>query len=433
MSGIKNLFVFLTEYDQSIRIEYRMFNVMCLIAVLTVAASIPFTIFIGLHSTSLILLAMLLALMFIYFLARFRRRYTLAILLVATCVPALLCVNFFYSAGIMGSTLPSLVLTLFLVLIVIGRKFSILLTAICLISGMVIIATEYFHPELLAHTVINRRSIYIGTAYTHLFSVCVIFFGIYHLRRIYYKEKMASDHRATQLELINEEKNKLFSIVAHDLRAPLASIQGYMQLLKVYDIQSDERETMESKLTEALSGTQQMLDNLLSWSRSQLTSMTAVLGAHRMVTILTPMLQMQQAMALEKGLTFDVTLPEEVGAYCDADMLQLVVRNLLGNAIKFTPVGGSVRFIAEQGKNDCLLIVTDTGIGIPAEKSSTIFSLKTKSTFGTDNEKGIGLGLYLCKEYTLLQNGKIWFEQNKVQGTTFYVSLPLTPAAPQTS
>jgi len=130
MSGIKNLFVFLTEYDQSIRIEYRMFNVMCLIAVLTVAASIPFTILIGLHSTSLILLAMLLALMFIYFLARFRRRYTLAILLVATCVPALLCVNFFYSAGIMGSTLPSLVLTLFLVLIVIGIKFSILLTAI---------------------------------------------------------------------------------------------------------------------------------------------------------------------------------------------------------------------------------------------------------------------------------------------------------------
>jgi two-component system sensor histidine kinase/response regulator len=104
-------------------------------------------------------------------------------------------------------------------------------------------------------------------------------------------------------------------------------------------------------------------------------------------------------------------------------MLQLIVRNLLNNAIKFSSVNGKIDVaITEQGKS-CLIAIRDNGIGISASKKENIFSLKSKATYGTNNEKGVGLGLKLAKTYVELQNGRIWFESAEGKGTTFYVEL----------
>ncbi|HEY0670370.1 MAG TPA: ATP-binding protein, partial [Sphingobacteriaceae bacterium] len=108
----------------------------------------------------------------------------------------------------------------------------------------------------------------------------------------------------------------------------------------------------------------------------------------------------------------------------DPDMLQVIIRNLINNSIKFTKPGGEIHIECRQLKTNCLFAVRDTGIGMSNNKLAEIFSLKAHSTYGTHNEKGVGLGLILCNEFTEAQNGKIWVESTEGQGTVFYISLP---------
>ena len=100
------------------------------------------------------------------------------------------------------------------------------------------------------------------------------------------------------------------------------------------------------------------------------------------------------------------------------------MRNLLSNAIKFTPQNGKINFKAKHIGRECWLIIRDNGVGISAEKQKELFSMRAEPTFGTDNEKGAGLGLLLCKEFTELQGGRIWLESPEGEGTVFYVSMP---------
>lgn len=422
MNQVKKAALFLTEYNVLTKLEYRIFNTMCVLAVLIVAISIPFSIYIGLTTTALVMSSLMVALSFVYYLARFRRKYRLAITLASAFVPGVLCANFFYSGGIVGTTLPSLFMTLFLIMIVIPKRLAVPITVFCMILGLSVIAAEYFYPQLVSTTYYDRSSFYLDTAYTHFFGNLILFFGIYTLKRAYYVEKAFADKRANELEMLNQERNKLFSIVSHDLRAPLTSIQGYLQLLKITELDSQERVDVEGKLTDSVGGTLQMLDNLLSWSKSQLIKNDPVMKLHNLSELLMPLLQMHEAQALEKGISFNYELPDSISLNCDANMLQLVVRNLIANAIKFTGNGESIEVKAQNTEGKCLITIADTGIGIPKKHSSEIFSLNSGSIFGTANEKGIGLGLYLSWEYTMMQNGKIWFEDNHEKGTIFYLS-----------
>jgi len=108
-------------------------------------------------------------------------------------------------------------------------------------------------------------------------------------------------------------------------------------------------------------------------------------------------------------------------------MMQVVFRNLIGNAIKFTPEGGTVRIGSQLSGNECIISVSDNGIGISTERQAVIFSLHVQSTYGTKNEKGVGLGLLLTQEFVAAQDGKIWFESIPPEGTTFFIAMPRPP------
>ena len=138
-----------------------------------------------------------------------------------------------------------------------------------------------------------------------------------------------------------------------------------------------------------------------------------------------PVLQIIQVPAREKGIEIDNLLPAAVFLVADQDMLQLIVRNLVNNAVKFTPPGGKVRVCCKTENQECKVMVTDNGVGIPPEQQATLFSLKTNSTYGTKQEKGTGLGLVLCKEFVELQNGSIGFESKKDIGTKVYFKLKM--------
>lgn len=414
---------FVTGFTAGMKLEHRIFNMMCLIAIVLVAVSIPLNVSIGLEFTALLFCGLLIALMVVFYLARFRNKFKLAIISVSIFAPFVLSVNYFFSGGIWGVTLPSLVLTFFLIIIVAPRRVSGLLAMLCLASCIVLPWIEYHYPHMVELSYDRLGSRFLDTTYTSIISVLAIYIGIASLKSAYYKEKKRADLRATELEKLNNEKNKLFSIISHDLRSPLASIQNYLFLLQSQYLSQEDRLNLEQKLSITVNGTQEMLDNLLHWSKSQLEKVSTSLNENQIDETLLPLMKLQQTAAEEKGIEFHWHFNTTRPVLSDANMLQLIVRNLTSNAIKFTPKGGIIRVTAHSVTDGCLISVEDNGKGISSEAKKTIFSLSAKSTYGTANEKGVGLGLYLCHEYTRVQNGKIWHESNSENGTTFHLIL----------
>jgi two-component system sensor histidine kinase/response regulator len=130
-----------------------------------------------------------------------------------------------------------------------------------------------------------------------------------------------------------------------------------------------------------------------------------------------------------KGITLEVSIDPNIMVTGNGEMLDLVVRNLVGNAIKFTSPGGNISVHTRIEGINCLIEVKDSGTGTPVSLTQDIFHLSGSSNAGTLNEKGVGLGLVLCKEYTEIQNGTIWFECDSISGTTFLLQLPLHTAS----
>jgi len=186
-----------------------------------------------------------------------------------------------------------------------------------------------------------------------------------------------------------------------------------------------EKKQIKHRLLQVTKDTSEMLNNVLAWSKSQLDGARVDISAVDVAYELTKGLSLEKNIAYRKNITLELNLIENVVIAADLNMFQIVVRNLVNNAIKFTPDGGAVVVFLERDHKCCFIKVKDNGIGINKEDQSGLFNLTALSTFGTNNEKGVGLGLLLCKEFTELQGGKIWYEANTDKGSTFVVSFRL--------
>jgi two-component system sensor histidine kinase/response regulator len=291
--------------------------------------------------------------------------------------------------------------------------------------------TQYYFPSLVPSSYPTLASRFTDTVSAYIVVILSLFFSLKYIRRNYEIEKKSALNRALdielkniQLELLNGEKNKLFSIVAHDLRSPLASIQSYLELLTAYPLKEEEKKEIELKLLSLTKNTSNMMANLLSWSKSQLEGVRVNIQPLDLLKTLRDMLKVETSIAHEKNISLTYHINENIYIEADANMLLLVVRNLISNAIKFTPSGGNIQVMAAV-ENDCKISIVDSGTGINENDQKYVFSLKAKSTFGTNNEKGVGLGLILCKEFTELQNGSVSFVSTPGKGTSFIVSIPL--------
>jgi signal transduction histidine kinase len=135
-------------------------------------------------------------------------------------------------------------------------------------------------------------------------------------------------------------------------------------------------------------------------------------------------IELKEASALQKGITINRDFPENTEAFFDADMINTVARNLLSNALKYTPPEGEITVSAESKNGVVTVHIADTGIGMNEEEMRQLFNLNKKSRNGTQGEKGTGLGLIICKEFIERNSGKIWVTPNQPKGTVFHFSLP---------
>ena len=239
-------------------------------------------------------------------------------------------------------------------------------------------------------------------------------------------------YQSAKLEELNRTKDKLLSIISHDLKSPLNSILGSLNLLERGLISTDEFTEFIPGLSRNVNYTSSLLENLLYWARNQLNGGTSVNPEKvDLNAVASDKIELLKPQAAHKEVSLDIEVSDTVYAFADDIMIQIVLQNLISNAIKFCRAGDRITVFAYQQENQSIVCVQDTGAGIAHENLKELFSKKSFTTRGTDNEKGTGLGLQLCYDFVEKNNGEIWVESEPGLGSAFYFSLPIYRTLPK--
>lgn len=230
------------------------------------------------------------------------------------------------------------------------------------------------------------------------------------------------------LQQINAQKDKFFSIIAHDLRGPFSGFLGLTEIL-ADDIQSmslDEIQNLAREMKRSAGSLYNLLSNLLEWSRSQRGLINFKPEKIDMFEMASHSFETFYETGRQKKVRFVTDVPQFTIAKADRYMIQAILRNLISNALKFTPSGGTVSLIIKQNNSgELICAVKDTGIGMPPKIFKNLFRIDVNvSRTGTNNEPSTGLGLMLCKEFVEKHGGRIWAETEEGHGSTFYFTLP---------
>lgn len=231
----------------------------------------------------------------------------------------------------------------------------------------------------------------------------------------------------SELRRANQEKDKFFSIIAHDLKNPFNSLVGLSEILvnDIDELSKEEIVDFSSGIHSAARNILQLLENLLEWARIQTGRIKHAPEIIDMKELVYENIELLNQSALNKKIKLFSEINSPMKIFADKYMINCVIQNLITNAIKFTKENGSVSISAVENQNNCTFAIKDTGIGIKAEDKEKLFRIDTHhTTKGTKNEAGTGLGLILCKELIEKNDGKIWVESEVGKGTTFYFTLP---------
>ncbi|PWJ43797.1 sensor histidine kinase [Sediminitomix flava] len=235
------------------------------------------------------------------------------------------------------------------------------------------------------------------------------------------------EEKIDKLDELNNTKNKFFSIIAHDVKGPLNTLSSFSKLLSEHSnrFSNSEITMIADDIHESTNSVYKMLEDLMSWTRSHSGEFPFRPQKNFLNRIVYDNIELLDSSFRNKKIQLSLQLSKENLVWVDKDSVKTVIRNLLSNALKFTPENGEV-FIYSYAKDDqILLAIQDNGVGIAKEYQDRIFKIDQKfTTKGTRDEKGSGFGLVLCKEFMEKNKGKIWLESEYGLGTTFFLSFP---------
>jgi two-component system sensor histidine kinase/response regulator len=226
----------------------------------------------------------------------------------------------------------------------------------------------------------------------------------------------------------NESKDTMFSIIAHDLKSPLNSITGFVEVLTTHPEAFSGKELADygKKMQETITNLNSLLTNLLQWAMMQNGKIEFSPGPLMLKDFLSSALSLYYPLAESKMVTLELKECPDISIQADYNMLHFVVRNLLHNAIKFSKPNGEVSMHVRASTSHCIIEVSDKGVGISGDRLKTIFDSGNRSkTPGTMQEQGTGLGLILCKEFVDRHGGQIEVDSKEGSGSVFRVTLPI--------
>lgn len=240
------------------------------------------------------------------------------------------------------------------------------------------------------------------------------------------QQKTDLDDQAQKLNSLNVLKDRLISILAHDLRAPLSTLRGLFSLLQDETISHEQMLEMIPGVLKKLEYTSDFLDTLLFWINSQMDNFEHSAKSFHVKDIVAYEAESYHEQARLKGINLVDNVPQEVIASADPNSVRIVIRNLITNAIKFSSEDDTIEIsAAQQDDHNYIISVKDTGVGMSDEQLNKLFKSKVNSNTGTNNESGTGMGMLFCKDLVEKCSGKIWVTSKQGQGTKFSFTLPM--------
>ncbi len=239
------------------------------------------------------------------------------------------------------------------------------------------------------------------------------------------EQKEAMELQAKELEQAHHIKDKMFSIIAHDLRTPFNTLQGMLGLIEIDPLFPAELKYIGKNIQQKVSVLNETLNNILTWAMSQMQGEVSQKQQINVRKIIDEQENFFKNNLEQKNISFFVNCETTLEVWADTNHFSTILRNLISNAIKFTNNYGEITVNVIPKDNHTQISVKDTGVGMPAEKAEKLFhSVSNISTFGTNKEKGTGLGLIICKEFADKNNGLLYVKSKEKEGTTFYLELP---------
>lgn len=237
-------------------------------------------------------------------------------------------------------------------------------------------------------------------------------------------QKLMIEQQSQKLQELNNQKDKLFSIVSHDLRSPMNSLNSLMAFMNQDWITDADFRKQLPALSKTMESTSDLLNNLLNWARGQMEGEVKHKTRFDISILAANVVDTALDLASRKGIVLRSEV-EQANVEADADMITIALRNLLTNAIKFSRENQTVTISSSVSNAQVVICVQDDGVGMDAEKAASIFNFSIKSTKGTSNETGTGLGLIVCKDFVEKNGGKIWVASKLGEGSSFYFTIPI--------
>ncbi len=232
------------------------------------------------------------------------------------------------------------------------------------------------------------------------------------------------EEQTAKLTELNQLKNKLFSVIAHDLKTPMYALRNLFNNMQTNGMPVKEMRALLPGIVNEMNYTTNLMENLLQWAKSQMENTSLQPEVLDIETMISRALQILHWQASNKRIHLESQVEEPLFCYADKEMVNLVLRNLLSNAIKFTPENGHVRVGAAEVASSVEIYIQDDGVGISSERQQQLFGEMFYTTKGTNQETGTGLGLRLCKDFLEKNGGRIAVQSQPGKGSTFTVTLP---------
>lgn len=411
-----------------------------------VLLSIPINLYSGfiLVSVSCILVTFLYPIL--YYFAYQKNKLNQALLIYCSTSVALLIFFWFFNAGTEGRVSSFFVLLAIIFGMILPRKMQ--LWGILFISIVIIllVVIEYFYPNLVDYYD-NREAKFLDIAWTNVILILTMYFLIKVLKDSYDQSRKAITIRDFEilknnkileqkskdlseqnerLENLNESQNRLFSLISHDLRSPLTSSKALVELVYQGDMSIEELQEVVPDMYKNLDFTLSLVDNMLFWAKSQMQSDAVNIEPINLNEFLWNLIDRLSILTHYKKIDLEINLPEDknITINFDKQILEIVIRNIFSNAIKFSLEYGTIRVNVIVKDNFICIYITDDGVGMSKENLEKIRKGIIFSNKGTNSERGTGLGLNLCQILLQRCNSFLELESKLQKGTTVIIKIP---------
>lgn len=418
-------------WENSQVMEKKIFNSTLVIAFSFMVAMLIYNAIFGTLVLIGLVLFVIVGLGICYYLLRKRNQFKQAYYLFGAFTYPVLAINFFNNDGIDGPTFYIFLLFHLIILSISPIRGYLSWSLINGASFLLLYYIGVFHEDLIPQIYPNKGVVFLDHAITYLACLTGIGFMVATLKEFYRSEKNKVKEKTNELTRMNRslaktssQKDKIITIISHDLKNPLQSIMQTLELINKGDLPPEEMKFIHEELLKITTRTYNMMENILDWSSFELKNKSTRVKEIRLQELFEDTLEILKVIAKQKSISLLIQFKKNPLVRIETDRLLLILRNLVQNAIKFTPTGGQVSLEIDSRNEWVSISIRDNGIGISQDRLTKIFEQDIKSTYGTENEKGTGMGLHLCFQNAEKLGGNIDVVSEEGSGSSFTLTFP---------